>query len=89
MHFGVGQLSVFIVATNKQGSNFFKWANPGLFFVYFWSFQTKNSIFITNQLLKNVYPVYNAGIWTHDLSNMSRHPLPLDQGTKMHSYGVY
>ena len=26
---------------------FFKWANPGLFFVYFRSFQTNNTIFTT------------------------------------------
>ena len=29
---------------------------------------------------KNVRPVYGAGIRTHNLSNMSRHPWPLDQG---------
>ena len=30
-------------------SYFFKWANPGLFFVYFWSFQTNIiTIFTTN-----------------------------------------
>ena len=28
------------------------WANPGLFFVYFWSFQTNNTIFTTNQCEK-------------------------------------
>ena len=27
---------------------FKKWANPGLFFVYFWSFQTNITIFTTN-----------------------------------------
>ena len=26
-----------------------KWANAGLFFVYFWSFQTNNNFFATNQ----------------------------------------
>ena len=26
----------------------FKWANPGLFFIYFWSFQTNIIIFTTN-----------------------------------------
>ena len=30
-------------------SNDFLWAIPGLFFVYFWSFQTNNTIFATNQ----------------------------------------
>ena len=28
---------------------FFKWAIPGLFFVYFWSFQTSIAIFTTYQ----------------------------------------
>ena len=31
---------------------FFKCANPGLFFIYFWSFQTNNIIFTTNQCEK-------------------------------------
>ena len=31
---------------------FFKWANPGLSFVYFQSFQTNNTIFTTNQCEK-------------------------------------
>ena len=30
---------------------------------------------------KNVHPVYGAGIWTHDLQNMSFFPYPLDQGS--------
>ena len=29
-----------------------KWANSGLFFVYFWSFQTSNTIFTTNECEK-------------------------------------
>ena len=33
---------------------FFKWANPGLFLIYFLSFQTNNTIFTTNQCKK--YP---------------------------------
>ena len=31
---------------------FKQWANPGLFFVYFWSFQVNNTIFTTNQCEK-------------------------------------
>ena len=31
---------------------FKKWANPGLFFVYFRSFQINNAIFTTNQCEK-------------------------------------
>ena len=54
----------------------FKWANQGLFIIYFWSFQTNNTIFTTNQCEKfpNVHPVYNAGIQTHDLRYMSLLP---------------
>ena len=49
---------------------------PGLFFVYFRSFQTNNTIFIANQC---VHPVYGARIQTHDLSNTR--PGPLDKGS--------
>ena len=55
-------------------------ANPGLFFVYFRSFETNNTIFTT--MWKNVHQISGAGIWTHDLSNMSRLPKPLDQGPR-------
>ena len=34
-------------------NTFFKWANPGLFFIYIQSFQTNNTIYTTNQC-KNV-----------------------------------
>ena len=52
---------------------FFKNAH---FFVYFRSFQINNTIFTANlcEKIPNVHPVYGAGIQTHDLSNMSRHP---------------
>ena len=38
---------------------FFKWANHGLFFVYFRSFQTNNTIFTTNicEKMSIQYPV--------------------------------
>ena len=39
--------------------SFFKWANPGLFFLYFQSFQTNNTIFTTNQCEK-MYILYTA-----------------------------
>ena len=46
-----------------RGVLFLKWANPSLFFVYFWSFQTNNKIFTTNQCEKcHVHPVYSARI---------------------------
>ena len=56
------------------GFDFFKWANPGLFFVYLQSFQTNITIFTTNICEKNVHPVYGAGIRTHDLRNVSLFP---------------
>ena len=50
---------------------FFKWANPGLFFVYFRSIQ-KNIITILQQIYaKNFQPVYSTGIQTHDPRNTS------------------
>ena len=51
-------------------SVFFKWALPGLLTLYFCSFQTNN--FGNNEgNMKNVHPVSCAGIWTHELGQMS------------------
>ena len=41
-------------------------AISGLFLIYFQYFQTNNAIFTTN-----VHPVSGAGIWTHNLLNIS------------------
>ena len=38
--------------------------------------------------VKNVQPVYSAGIWTHDLRNMSLLPYPLDQGSGQLSFNI-
>ena len=46
---------------------FKKWANTGLFFVYFRSFQTNNTNFFNKYMWKNVHPVYGARIQTYDL----------------------
>ena len=43
-------------------------------FHYFRSFSNKQYNFYNKSMWKNVHPVYGAGIWTHDLLNMSRHP---------------
>ena len=51
---------------------FFYWPTPGLFFVYFQSFQTNNTI-LQQINVKNAHTVYGAGIQTRNLSNMSRH----------------
>ena len=52
----------------------FKWANLGLFFVYFGSFFKKHYNFYNKWMRKNVHLVFSAGIRTVDLSNMSLHP---------------
>ena len=36
----------------------------------------------------NVHPVYGAGIWTHNLHNMSLHPEPLVQGSRSKQHFV-
>ena len=42
-----------------------KWANPGLFFVYFCLF--KQTLQFLQQInVKNVQPVSSAGIWTYN-----------------------
>ena len=54
--------------------NIFKnMGQPRPLFVYFRCFETNNTIFTTNQC-ENIHPVYGAGIWTHNLLNMSCHP---------------
>ena len=54
-----------------KGLLFFKkWANPGLFSIYFYLF--KHILQKIN--VKNVHPVYSAGIWIHDLLNISVPP---------------
>ena len=64
---------------------FLKWANHSLFFVYFRSFQTNNTIFTTNQCEKcpNVHLVYSAGIqtfWTES-STITTRPLGFPPNT--------
>ena len=69
----VSLLSFYIFLNTFQlcSYTFFKWANPGLFFVYFWSFQTNITNFNNKYLWKNVHPVYSVGIRTHVLRNES------------------
>ena len=44
-----------------------KWANPGLFYNLFSVFSNKHHYNFYNKIdVKNVYPVYGAGIGTHD-----------------------
>ena len=46
---------------------------PRPLYVYF-------RFFLQQINVKNVHPVNGAGIQNHNLSNMSRHPEPLDHG---------
>ena len=41
---------------------FLKWANPGLFFIYFHLFKHTFQILQQIQMSKNVHPGYGAGI---------------------------
>ena len=47
-----------------------KWANPCLVFMYFCLFKQ----FLQQIHMKNVHPVYGAGIRTYDLQDMSLLP---------------
>ena len=50
-----------------------KWANPSLFFIYFRLF--KHTFQFLQQInVKNVHPLFCAGIWTHNLWNRSLLP---------------
>ena len=59
---------------SKRTKNFFKWANTGLFFIYLRLLKHTFQILQQIGMWKNVHPVYGAGIWTHDLWNMSLLP---------------
>ena len=50
-----------------------KWANPGLFFIYFCPFKHTTQ-FLKQINVKNVHPVHGARIRTHNLWNMSLLP---------------
>ena len=55
-----------------------KWANPGLFFVYFRSFQTNNTIFTTNQCekisIQYTVPGLNPQPLIHESSSITTRP---------------
>ena len=52
---------------------FFKLAHPGHFFIYFRLFKHTLQI-LQPHIWKNVHPVDSAGIWTHNLQDMSLLP---------------
>ena len=61
----------------------FFWKNGpsiSLFLIYFRLFK-QTLQFLQQIYVKNVHPVYCAGIWTHDLQEISLLPKPLDQGS--------
>ena len=57
----------------RSEETFFMMDHPRPFFHLFSSFQTNITI-LQQRNVKNVHPVYGAGIWTHDLRNMSLLP---------------
>ena len=61
---------------------FFKnWPTPASFCVFL-VFSNKQYNFYNKYMLKNLHPVYGAGIPTHNLQNVSLFPQPLDQGSR-------
>ena len=69
-----------------------KWSNPGLFPFIFGPFkQTIQFLQQLNVQKCHVYPVYSERIWTHDLSNISHLPLPLDQESRpfCHPWSIF
>ena len=63
---------------------------PGLFFVYFRLFK-QTPEFLQQIYVKNVHPVYTAGIRTHDLHRCSRPNITLIffRFLKMHHFFVF
>ena len=59
---------------------------PWPLFRLFSALSNKQYNFYNKSMWKNVHPLYNAGIWTHDISYMSRHPLPLDHSFHKSSF---
>ena len=51
-----------------------KWAISGLFLFIYGLFQANINTIFQQINVKNVHPVYGAGIRTHDLQNMSLLP---------------
>ena len=57
-----------------KSSILFKLVIPGLFFKFFSVFFSQTSLFCNNLMWRNVHPSYGAGIWSHDLLNVSLIP---------------
>ena len=70
--------NIFLIQCGNDG--FFKRANRGLFFISLRSSQSNNTN-LRQINVKNVHPVSNARIWTHDLEIMILLPKPLNQGS--------
>ena len=65
--------SRYAVAVYEFQPKHIKRANPSLFMIIFSLF--KQSLqFYNKNMWKNVHPVYGAGIWTHNLQDMSLLP---------------
>ena len=58
----------------KRGEFYLKLGQPRPIIVFIFGFFEQTIQFLQQINVKNVYPVYGAGIRTHDLSSMSCHP---------------
>ena len=63
-----------------MGSIFLKMGQTPASFSFIFDLFKQTIQFLQQINVKNVHPVYGAGIQTHNLLNTSRLPLPLDQG---------
>ena len=74
LHQEKGSAVKFLKFEELKNGTFFKWANLGLFFYLFSSFQAHSTNFATNGNVKSVHTVYSAGIRTHGLWNTNLLP---------------
>ena len=66
-------INIYLGPNKVSFNRIFKWAFPGLFFIYFCTF--KQTLHFLQQInVKNFHRVYDAGIWTHNLWTTSLLP---------------
>ena len=73
---GLQERKIYLYCSQERANKF------GIFFngptpasiSFIFGFFKQTMQFLQHINVKNGYPVYSTGIWTHDLSNVSRHP---------------
>ena len=76
------QLKATLIECKEDVVIFFLIGHSWPFFIYFQSFQTKNTICYDKLMWKNVHPVSGTVIQAHNLLNTRRRPEPLGQGSR-------